>query len=240
MLPHNEPLKSWFGHTRRERRANAVLLMIILSVLLIRYLLPDRKTVIRELALEGYDTIILPVSFPAETAGMERPGIRRQPYARRSFPVRHPDPARDTGTDHAAGGMQQKPLVNLNTCDSSELVTLPGIGPVLSSRIIKYRNMLGGFAVPEQLKEVYGLPEETFNVISSMVCADTAGIRKIPVNTADYRGLLRIPYIEKYEVTAILKYRELRGSITGTDDLVENGLVSADKAAKICPYLVFR
>jgi competence protein ComEA len=36
--------------------------------------------------------------------------------------------------------------LDLNKCDSAGLVRLPGIGPVLSSRIIKFRRLLGGFA----------------------------------------------------------------------------------------------
>ena len=57
------------------------------------------------------------------------------------------------------------------------------------------------------LKEVYGLPEETFEIIKGRVFADTALIKKINVNSAGYKELARIPYLEKYEVTSILKYQ---------------------------------
>ena len=49
--------------------------------------------------------------------------------------------------------VQEKPKLELNSCDSLSLVALPGIGPVLSVRIIKYRNLLGGFAAVEQLRK---------------------------------------------------------------------------------------
>ena len=64
-------------------------------------------------------------------------------------------------------------------------------------------------------------------------------IRKININTADYRQLLRFPYFEKYEIAAILKYRELMGKITGMNDLVNNKLIAAEKAGKVMPYLDF-
>ena len=99
--------------------------------------------------------------------------------------------------------MQQKSSIDINGCDSAALVALPGIGPVLSARIIKYRKLLGGFASVEQLKEVYGLPEETYEMIKGRLYADSSGIRKININSSGYKELSRIPYIEKYEVTAI-------------------------------------
>jgi competence protein ComEA len=133
----------------------------------------------------------------------------------------------------------QKPLLEINSCDSASLVRLPGIGPVLSARIIKYRNLLGGFARIEQLKEVYGLPEETYDLIKGRLYADTCLIAGINVNSADYRMLARLPYLEKYEVTAILKYRELNGRIQGISDLTENKLITVETARKVIPYLRF-
>ena len=77
----------------------------------------------------------------------------------------------------------------INSCDSASLEALPGLGPVLSARIIRYRNLLGGFASVNQLREVYGLSEETYELISGMLTADSADISKININNADYRGL---------------------------------------------------
>ena len=56
-------------------------------------------------------------------------------------------------------------VVNLNAADTSQLKQLKGIGSKLSSRIIKYRNKLGGFHSIEQLQEVWGLQANTFHDI---------------------------------------------------------------------------
>lgn len=130
-------------------------------------------------------------------------------------------------------------IIDLNSCDSASLESLPGIGPVLSVRIIKYRNLLGGFARVDQLNEVYGLTEETFTLIRNRVRADPSMIRKISINSAEYRQLIRLPYFEKSEVAAILKYRELKGRINGIGDLVENKLIAEEKAEKLKWYLEF-
>jgi DNA uptake protein ComE-like DNA-binding protein len=130
-------------------------------------------------------------------------------------------------------------ILDLNSSDSASLEALPGIGPVLSARIIKYRKLLGGFASVSQLREVYGLPEETFTRISGMLVADSADVKKININNADFKQLIKLPYFERYEVTAILKYRELQGRLNGIDDLVGNKLISDETAIKVRPYLEF-
>jgi competence protein ComEA len=130
--------------------------------------------------------------------------------------------------------------INLNTCDSVMLDKLPGIGPVLSARIIKYRNLLGGYSQIGQLKEVYGLSIETFALISEKVFADSVEVNIINVNDAAYKDLIRHPYFETIEVTSILKYRELIGRISGINELVENKILTIEKAKKLYPYLSFR
>jgi DNA uptake protein ComE-like DNA-binding protein len=69
--------------------------------------------------------------------------------------------------------------------------------------------------------------------------ADTTLINRINVNTAAYKELSRLPYVEKYEVTAILKYRELKGKIEGINDLAVNKLIPVEKVPKVRPYLRF-
>ena len=56
----------------------------------------------------------------------------------------------------------EKRMININIATVDQLISLRGIGPVLSERIVKYRNRLGGFYHVDQLKEVYGISEETF------------------------------------------------------------------------------
>jgi competence protein ComEA len=77
--------------------------------------------------------------------------------------------------------------IDLNRADSAALDKLPGLGPVLSSRIIKYRKLLGGFASTEQLREVYGLPEATFILLAGRVFADSSDIAGISINDADFK-----------------------------------------------------
>ena len=83
------------------------------------------------------------------------------------------------------------------------------------------------------------MPAETYDLIKGRVYVDSLAVIRININTAGYKEISHIPYFEKYEVTAILKYRELKGPISGMSDLIENKLITIDKADKVRPYLKF-
>ena len=134
----------------------------------------------------------------------------------------------------------QKPLpenIELNSADSAKLITLPGIGPVLAGRIIKFRNLLGGFVSVIQLKEVYGLKEETYNLIRDRILVDSARIIHIGINSAGYREMVRHPYLEPSDVKSLLKYRELKGSISGQEVIIRNNLIDSSRMLRVRPYL---
>ena len=73
--------------------------------------------------------------------------------------------------------------IELNTADSVTLETLPGIGPAFASRIIKYRTLLGGYLKVEQLKEVYGMPEETYDRIKPLCTINTSKVKMIAADS---------------------------------------------------------
>lgn len=49
--------------------------------------------------------------------------------------------------------------ININTADTAQLMTVPGIGPYYARQIVRKRARLGGFASPKQLLEIEGFPE---------------------------------------------------------------------------------
>ena len=55
----------------------------------------------------------------------------------------------------------QFPL-NINTATQEELAYIPRVGEVMSSRIVQYRDVLGGFTSLEQLMEIKGIGEATY------------------------------------------------------------------------------
>lgn len=128
--------------------------------------------------------------------------------------------------------------IDINTADSSELTLLYGIGKVLSSRIIKYRNLLGGYYEVKQLCEVYGIDSILFKQIKEFVVSDTSAIRVLDINTILYADLLRHPYIDKETCSQILYYIKVKGSILSLDELVVNRIVSLEQLSIIKHYFV--
>lgn len=59
--------------------------------------------------------------------------------------------------------------VNLNTATESELQTLTGIGPAKAAAIIEYRDTNGPFKEIEQLKEISGIGDKTFEKLKEEI-----------------------------------------------------------------------
>jgi competence protein ComEA len=60
-------------------------------------------------------------------------------------------------------------LVNLNTADASALDSLPGVGPVLSQRILDWRTAHGRFSTVDELGEVSGIGDKLLAQIGPKV-----------------------------------------------------------------------
>ena len=135
--------------------------------------------------------------------------------------------------------MEVKLQIELNTADSSQLTQLSGIGPVLASRTIRYRNLMGGFTDVAQLGEVYGVNPDLVERLALQLSVDSLLIRKIHVNKATQREMLSHPYLNEQQVRGILNYRRLQNHINSLDELVRNNILKREDADKIRPYLTF-
>ena len=103
--------------------------------------------------------------------------------------------------------------VNLNSADTTELKSLPGIGSFFAKNIVDYKNKLGGFIEKEQLLEVYAFDTTRLSSIENFIIIDTIELRKVNINTDDFKTILRHPYIEYEDVKKIVNYRESKGMI---------------------------
>lgn len=127
-------------------------------------------------------------------------------------------------------------VVELNTADTSQLVKLYGIGPSFAKRIVKYRELLGGYVSKEQLLEVYGMDSTRYLPIEDRVVIDTTVRVRINVNTADVKELMRHPYLDRNQAKAIVNYRLQHGNYKQLSELRNIHLVTEHSYRKIAPY----
>lgn len=126
---------------------------------------------------------------------------------------------------------------DINLADTSQLIALPGIGSKLASRILNFRDKLGGFVRLEQIGEVYGLPDSVFQKIKPFFLLTPNGIKRVNINSATVDELKNHPYIKWDIARAIVNYRSAHGNYTSVEDLKKLMQITAEQFEKIKPYL---
>ncbi len=84
------------------------------------------------------------------------------------------DPAGPRGSPPASAASAPG-LIDLNSASLEVLQEIPGVGPVLATRIVTYREQNGGFRAVEELMEVSGIGEVTFAQMQPMVTVGAGG-----------------------------------------------------------------
>lgn len=158
---------------------------------------------------------------------------RIAPYAR--FDDAHQD--KPAYSEHQPAYVSPTRTVELNDADADALLSLRGIGPAFSKRILNFRNALGGFITVEQLKEVYGFPDSTYQQIKDRVSVDAGRAKKININQATEEALGKHPYIGRKLASNIIKFRNEIRSYSEIGQLKQVPLINDEKYRKIAPYL---
>ena len=141
----------------------------------------------------------------------------------------------------------EKPIYNkvhkistndINKATQQDFETVSGVGEVLATRIIKYRNKLQGYSLPSQLYEVWGLSKETANeVLETFKIVDKPIIAKVNVNTATFKEVLKNPYIDYELCKKIFEYRDEVAELQNISELRNIKDFPLDKYDRIVIYL---
>lgn len=129
-----------------------------------------------------------------------------------------------------------KVMIELNTADTVSLLQLKGIGQSYSKRIIKYRDLLGGYISKDQLLEVYGMDSARYLPIIESIKVDTSIRVLLNINTAEAKDLMRHPYIDKNQAKAIINYRQQHGPFKNLQELKKIHLISQEDFSRLAPY----
>ncbi|MAY85057.1 MAG: hypothetical protein CMP59_13085 [Flavobacteriales bacterium] len=130
-------------------------------------------------------------------------------------------------------------IIDLNLADSAELIQLKGIGPVYASRIVKFRNALGGFYNIDQLTEVWGIDDTLINTLRPQLSLGEPSIVKLRINHLEAAELKSHPYLNWSQANAIVNYRKQHGRFMRNEDLMKIYSIDDTLVEKISPYLKF-
>lgn len=126
--------------------------------------------------------------------------------------------------------------LDINTADSLAWERLPGIGPVLAGRIVRFRKRLGGFYSVAQVGETYGLPDSTFQRI--LPCLELATpFVQLDLNSVAEAELRSHPYVGYKLARMLIAFRDQNGPFQGSNDLFKLPLMDTLTFQRLKPYL---
>lgn len=131
--------------------------------------------------------------------------------------------------------LQPGQYVTLDDADTASLRKVPGIGRYYASRIVRYRNDLGGYVSVAQLSEIEGIPEAALSYFK----VTGGAVRKLNLNRLTLNELKHHPYISFYQARRIIDYRRLKGPLHSIDDLRLLKDFSQRDIERLRPYVEF-
>ncbi len=138
-------------------------------------------------------------------------------------------------------------IIELNSADTTSLQCLRGIGAGIAKQIVRYRQQLGGYHSPEQLREIALLQQcdadslmvFRFDSVLPYLRAEADSIRPIAVNHASVQRLSRHPYLRFEQAQALYTLRRNRFRLTEMAELKTLSCFSDSDLIRIEPYLSF-
>lgn len=167
---------------------------------------------------------------------------RLRPYIRITLPEKEQASSVRQKNTGKADGWWVRPskfaegtTVELNAADTAVLQRVPGIGRVRASRIVAYRNRLGGFVHVSQLTEISGMPDSLCRWFTVGPLTE----KPIHINRAEAAQLSLHPYLNYRQARAITDFRHKYGPLHSLRQLELYEEFTADDLKRLAPYVAF-
>jgi len=139
---------------------------------------------------------------------------------------------------HKARPNKSIPDFDINLADTTQLQQIKGIGPVLSTRVVQYRDRLGGFVNPSQYLEIYGLKPWVLKQLTAYTyIAPDFQPKCININTSDFKTLLAHPYLNYQQVQRMIQCRDKHGKWDNIEALYKENILEAATFERVKFYL---
>jgi len=126
---------------------------------------------------------------------------------------------------------------DLNLADTVALKRIRGIGSYYATRLVSYREELGGFIDKDQLLEIYGVDTTIQNLILKHTMFEPVTPEQLNINKAGFDELFKHPYLDYKTVVSILKYRKQHGLYAEVEELKKILTFRDSVYQKVNPYL---
>ncbi len=210
--------------------------LILLVVLILSYVLYSGITVKGLPSPTEVQDTIPPVVARLDTtppAPVEKEKSKSAPAPIRTD--RYPGPPPETKRPEAyLPKLKPGATIDLNTADTTLLKRVPGIGSSFARRIVKYRDLLGGYYVVEQLQEVYGMDRERYDAIYPYFTVGTA-VRPL---TLTIDSISYHPYLSWRHKRTLRRLLEEEQPLDWSH-LMATGDFTRDDSLRLAPYMPF-
>lgn len=129
--------------------------------------------------------------------------------------------------------------IDINSCDTNDLKTVPQFGSKRAVKLLEYRDRLGGFYSLSQFTEVYILQNiDTVKLRKYLIVSDKS-IKKININNVTYKELVSHPYFDSYLAKLVINHRESKGEIKDMEDFQRITHAYPELIERLRHYLCF-
>ena len=130
-------------------------------------------------------------------------------------------------------------VLDINQASKEDLMKVYGIGDGLSERIIRQKEMFGGFVSMEQMEDIWGLsPEVVENLKSHFKVFELPNVKKLNINNASVKELNQFHNFGYALAKEIVTYRTMNGDVK-IEDLSKIKGFPLEKIKIIALYLEF-
>lgn len=206
-----------FYFSKGERRALTVLLCLITAAWLTLMLTDNtQQTEISEIPVL--------TQTPDSSKNKSSPGTKKVFTGKKTTSQKRNYPTKRKFTQKQSYPKAEKlsagSTVELNSSDTTLLKKIPGIGSSFARRIIRYRDLLGGFYSVNQLSEVYGIDENKYISLKDWFTVNPQLIQKQSLNHITQDKLYKHPYINRAQERCILQQQKQKGKLSGWENFI--------------------
>ena len=208
--------------------------LILLVVLILSYVLYSGVTAKGLPGMTEVPDTIPPVVAKLDTvpqAPVEKEKNTPAPIRTDRYPGPPPEAKR---TEAYLPKLKPGATIDLNSADTTLLKRVPGIGSSFARRIVKYRDLLGGYYVVEQLQEVYGMDRERYDAIHPYFTIGTA-VRTL---TLTIDSISYHPYLSWRHKRTLRRLLEEEQPLDWSH-LMATGDFTHDDSLRLAPYMPF-